>query len=316
MFTTTSFKKKIPSSNTIAALILALSSLFGAGLATAKEWKSADDSKTFEGQLVRYEPPSVTVTRKDGKVITFKDSFLSEEDREYCKVAGFLLGKSVLSFPYRVTQVLPDGILAIDLPNRLIQFKPSGPDYYAHPKGQIKIPNPNFLNEPIFIRGKFTDTVAEGETYYQNLYWSGSYHFRFGDAQKKVIRGYSLTLDQAVQHWQMMQTRGSIAQGEEGEHETHGAMISTGSGFSISTEGHIVTNAHVVEGGGQVRICFGAKKYPAKVIALDRANDLAILKVKLSTRPLFLAKEGTANLCDAGDREFFFLKMMFGIFNA
>lgn len=46
----------------------------------AREWKSADGSKTFEGQLVSYSPPNVTVVKSDGK-ITFRDSLLSEADK-------------------------------------------------------------------------------------------------------------------------------------------------------------------------------------------------------------------------------------------
>jgi S1-C subfamily serine protease len=50
-------------------------------------------------------------------------------------------------------------------------------------------------------------------------------------------------------------------------------VVSSGSGFFVSREGHIVTNAHVVEGCSQVRSSRGG---PIKRLALDEQSDLAL----------------------------------------
>jgi S1-C subfamily serine protease len=54
-----------------------------------------------------------------------------------------------------------------------------------------------------------------------------------------------------------------------------------GSGFVIDTQGHVVTNDHVVAGGSDIRISFGGgdKRYPAKVVGDDPATDVAVLQV-------------------------------------
>ncbi len=49
----------------------------------------------------------------------------------------------------------------------------------------------------------------------------------------------------------------------------------TGSGFFVSREGHLVTNEHVVRDCREVRI---AADRPVRVLAIDRAADLALLK--------------------------------------
>ena len=52
------------------------------------------------------------------------------------------------------------------------------------------------------------------------------------------------------------------------------------SGFFISKMGHVVTNAHVVEGCKRVTVGDNANKQtPAEVISTDKRNDLALLKL-------------------------------------
>ena len=53
-----------------------------------------------------------------------------------------------------------------------------------------------------------------------------------------------------------------------------------GSGFVYDTDGHIVTNYHVVEGTTDTKVAFAdASTYPATVVAHDTSTDLAVLKV-------------------------------------
>ncbi|ABF43415.1 DegP2 peptidase [Candidatus Koribacter versatilis Ellin345] len=54
-----------------------------------------------------------------------------------------------------------------------------------------------------------------------------------------------------------------------------------GSGFIIDKQGHILTNFHVVQGNPQkLEITLSnRKKYPAKVIGLDRSHDLAVVQI-------------------------------------
>jgi S1-C subfamily serine protease len=56
----------------------------------------------------------------------------------------------------------------------------------------------------------------------------------------------------------------------------------SGSGSVIDAQGHILTNAHVVEGAGvKVTVSLGGEKvYPATVIGSDPDTDLAVLKIE------------------------------------
>jgi len=56
---------------------------------------------------------------------------------------------------------------------------------------------------------------------------------------------------------------------------------STGSGFILTEDGYVVTNHHVIDGGGQlVVITTDGQEHPAKLIGSDSTNDVALLKIE------------------------------------
>ena len=61
---------------------------------------------------------------------------------------------------------------------------------------------------------------------------------------------------------------------------------STGSGFILSANGYILTNAHVVEGATSVKVTtYSGKEYKAEVCGADSTNDVAVLKVEAENLP-------------------------------
>lgn len=64
--------------------------------------------------------------------------------------------------------------------------------------------------------------------------------------------------------------------------------VGGGSGFIVSEDGYIVTNKHVVSDENAEYTVFmddNTKKYPAKVVAIDPVNDVAILKIEAKDLP-------------------------------
>jgi serine protease Do len=58
---------------------------------------------------------------------------------------------------------------------------------------------------------------------------------------------------------------------------------SLGSGFVVSQDGYILTNAHVVDSADEITVKFNDKReYKAKVIGADRRTDVALIKVEAS----------------------------------
>ncbi|HSN45959.1 MAG TPA: DegQ family serine endoprotease, partial [Casimicrobiaceae bacterium] len=61
---------------------------------------------------------------------------------------------------------------------------------------------------------------------------------------------------------------------------------SVGSGFIISSDGYLITNAHVVDGADEVKINLADRReFKAKVIGADKRTDVAVLKIEAKDLP-------------------------------
>ena len=61
---------------------------------------------------------------------------------------------------------------------------------------------------------------------------------------------------------------------------------SLGSGFIVSVDGYILTNAHVVDGADEVTVRLTDKReFKAKIIGADKRTDVALLKIEASGLP-------------------------------
>ena len=79
-------------------------------------------------------------------------------------------------------------------------------------------------------------------------------------------------------------------------------IVSQGTGTVISSDGYIVTNAHVIGNSKAyvVNIVFNSgKKYQAKIIGYDTWSDLAVLKI--DAKDLKAVKFGDSELIDIGE---------------
>jgi len=76
--------------------------------------------------------------------------------------------------------------------------------------------------------------------------------------------------------------RGGAPQQEEEREVQRGV----GSGFIISADGFVLTNAHVVEGADQVTVTLSDRReFKAKVLGADRRSDVAVLKLDATNLP-------------------------------
>ncbi len=71
---------------------------------------------------------------------------------------------------------------------------------------------------------------------------------------------------------------------------------SSGTGFFLTEDGYLITNEHVVGDGAQVRLVTAAGLVSAKVVKVDVANDLALLKAEGKFAALPVATSRTVKL--------------------
>ncbi|MDX6600937.1 MAG: hypothetical protein QOF13_139 [Solirubrobacterales bacterium] len=88
-----------------------------------------------------------------------------------------------------------------------------------------------------------------------------------------------------------------------GEEESQGGGIATGSGFLIDTEGHVVTNNHVVEGASKVEVKLGSSdvSHEAEVVGADPATDVALLKIDVPADQQHPLSLGDSSKIHVGD---------------
>jgi serine protease Do len=79
-----------------------------------------------------------------------------------------------------------------------------------------------------------------------------------------------------------------------------GVMHAQGSGFIVSSDGLLLTNAHVVDGAKEVTVKLSDhREYKAKVLGSDRSSDIAVLKIDAHDLPT--VKIGNSDQIGVGD---------------
>jgi S1-C subfamily serine protease len=82
-----------------------------------------------------------------------------------------------------------------------------------------------------------------------------------------------------------------------------GGGTASGSGFLIDTEGHVITNSHVVEGAEQVEVTLGPSEdsYDAEIAGTDPATDVALLDIDAPANQLHPLALGDSSQVEVGE---------------
>jgi putative serine protease PepD len=81
-----------------------------------------------------------------------------------------------------------------------------------------------------------------------------------------------------------------------------GGSEAEGSGFVVDKRGDIVTNQHVVSGGGSIQVEFSdGRKAPARLVGQDSSSDIAVIRVSVSSSELHPLRLGDSSKVQVGD---------------
>lgn len=77
----------------------------------------------------------------------------------------------------------------------------------------------------------------------------------------------------------------------------------SGSGFVIDDDGHLITNAHVVDGADEIEVTLGDGDltYEAEIVGQDNSTDIAVLKIDASRDDLDPLNLGRSDQLTVGD---------------
>src|SRR3954447_22648910 len=83
---------------------------------------------------------------------------------------------------------------------------------------------------------------------------------------------------------------------------SQGPSTAEGSGFVIDKRGDIVTNEHVVSGGGSIQVKFAdGRKASARVVGTDASSDVAVIRASTSSSELQPLSFGDSSKVQVGD---------------
>ena len=89
-----------------------------------------------------------------------------------------------------------------------------------------------------------------------------------------------------------------VQRGPDGPRDTPGM----GSGFVYDNLGHIITNAHVVEGASKATVTFlDGTQYDAEIVGKDKFTDIAVIKVNEKPRLLHPLQMGDSSQLHVGE---------------
>jgi S1-C subfamily serine protease len=134
-----------------------------------------------------------------------------------------------------------------------------------------------------------SSTVNDSKRVWEGtIYNMGKYEFNTTGGERLTIEAFhtdrNASLNFVAKHGvgQLVSAQGEqvVAAG------SGGVLVGNGTGFAISEDGYIATAYHVVDDATDIQVYVGKKPISAKVVARDRRNDLAILKVDAETQPL------------------------------
>jgi S1-C subfamily serine protease len=296
--------------------------------ANARQWSNADGSKSFEGVLIGYSGQTVTVFRSDGQKVTFNISILSQRDQEYCHSNGPTLEKimeqSVERRRFKILSVGQDGVLCQELLpapptyNESLQNLDPNDPFYASKLRQQKAAQAGsdfartmaladaadqlrreraaaasgWEGELFWVWDNDTSRFADGQIYTSDLYWAGAYSYQTVAGTNSTVRGFAGEIEDALLIWEQRKKQKEAAKNppEKPQADSSAPRDKSGTAFAITDKGHLVTNAHVIDGAKSLKVMYPGGSIPVKVLTVDEVNDLAILKLEGETTPLALSE--------------------------
>jgi S1-C subfamily serine protease len=144
--------------------------------------------------------------------------------------------------------------------------------------------------------------AATDERYSARLYWAGTFSYTTAQNRERTVNVYAMDLENAISAVRM---KFGMFDKTEKPHRPEiaeqGGQESTipkgfGSGFIITADGYVVTCQHVINSSRRLRVKTVTGVVDAKLVAQDKENDLALLKIEGSYEPVSFAAASSAKL--------------------
>lgn len=224
------------------------------------------------------------LTPEQIKEIEIKDRELDYLER----ATQLIMSKAKSKVSYKVIQALPTGALCVV----------GKPATYSN--------NIIYAGEMFYLVGVTSKTVADDETYVDDLYWAGTFTYTTVKDIEKTVNSYSFDKNSARE---AVRIKFGLYDPPISDTTSHTPNVETsepilidrklkgfGSGFIITKNGYLLTNYHVVKNAKQVKVKTEKGILTASIVSQDPDNDIALLKVEGEFTSVVFADEKSAKL--------------------
>jgi uncharacterized protein len=152
-----------------------------------------------------------------------------------------------------------------------------------------------------FLGASYAAGIGMVKDYVEAYKWSNLSAAQGNQNAKKVLRIIEkrMTPEQIAEAQQLSREffpRKEIPNSDSNNSMSPKNSFATGTGFFITDDGYLISNYHVVKDATKVRLLTGAGLIDAKVVQVDAANDLALLKADGKFSPLPVSSSRSAQL--------------------
>ena len=272
--------------------------------------KNGEVRQTFLNNISTEDQQYIKSYEKDAKakgLVKFKGQWLSQtqikriemQERETAYIAQadkLIMSKAKKRVSFQVLQASgSDGFCIMGLGSSTLAPKSSGLSELDRLEWEVFL----FL-------GNQDTAIADKEWFEGDLFWAGTYTYETRLQRDKTVNCYSFTKDVARS---AVRKQFGLYESKTSDIDTPSLGISSsdpiladrgvkgfGSGFIITKDGYLLTNHHVINEAKQVKVKTEDFIVSANIVAQDRDNDIALLKIEGTYVPVAFTSEKTAKL--------------------
>lgn len=235
----------------------------------AREWRSADGSRTVEAEFAGMEGDKLLLKGKDGKTAAYPASAFSNEDQQFARQAQVIFAAAVSAgaLSMQVEQLLPEGYLC-----RVIKELPVKKDAWIATGAPFLV-----------LRGNTFATELGAKVMNQMLYHAGSRTLQERDGKSTPLNAYSVSLDEAV----AASRQAALAGGEAAPkvQEPRAPLIIV-RGMALPLGGpHCIAEAGMLKGASAITLQINGQEVPASVARMIEPLDVALLSCTMDLGP-------------------------------
>lgn len=232
---------------------------------SAREWRSADASRSVEAEFAGLKDGKLLLKGKDGKAVIYPADAFSKEDQQFAQQAQVILEAAVKvgALNLQVDQLLPEGLLCRvihELPNQKGTWVATG---------------------AAFLVLRADDLAAErgDKVMGLKLYHAGNRTFQALDGTSTLINAYSLSLEEAVNTTLQIHLASGGDPAKQAplmQEPLIQTVVTRGLGLPLG-KGFFITETSLLKDAKTLVLHHDGEDVPAKVVKTDDKLGLALL---------------------------------------